>query len=102
MGIGRIRTSLLDGDWKGRCCWTEIGRDGSGWGLDVDAKWGLEGTSIGRDVVCGWGLEGIDSDGDWTLILDGNWKDPDAVAGWELEGILIGRDVFEDGDWKER
>ena len=40
---------------------------------------------IGRDVDAGWGLKGMDLDGDWTSMLDGDWKDPDVEAGWGLE-----------------
>ena len=94
-------TLMLDGDWK------EIGRDGSIWGLDIDARWGLEGlnpdgdwTSMldgdlkDLDVVAGWGLEGMDTDGDWAWMLDGDWKHLDVDAGWGLEGL------DPDGDWK--
>ena len=54
---GIIRTLLWDGDFKGRQCWMEIGRD-------VNVGWRLEGTwtSIGRDVVARRILEEMDPD----------------------------------------
>ena len=41
----------------------------------------LDGDWKDPDVDDGWGLKGIDPDGDWTSMLDGDWK------GWIRMGI---------------
>ena len=74
-GRGLEGTLLLEGDWKGRCCWKGIGRDVDWKGRQFEE---LEGTSIGRvgrDVDCkGRRMERID---------------PNVVAGRGLKGLDV-------------